>query len=107
MRHHLLGRNPNGFRDVVWNVEIGGPDGSDTLRHGCRPSVGLDGVPEERSHQTYNDCEAAEVPSKGGTHGNGEGHMKTSADDTVEDKRYSADYATEDDAVDCFSPRRR
>jgi hypothetical protein len=104
MGDHLLGGDPNGFRDVVWDVEIGWPNRSDTLGHGCASGVGLDSMPEEGGYETNYDGEAAEVPSERGAHGNGEGYVKAGADDTIEDEGDSAYYAAEYDAIDGFSP---
>jgi hypothetical protein len=63
--NHLLGCNADGFRDVVRDVEVRGPDGADTLGHGSRTRVGLDGVPEEGGGHADYDGEFGEVPLYG------------------------------------------
>lgn len=69
MGDHLLGCDADGFGDVVRDVEVGWPDGSDALRECGRTGVCLDGVPEERGYEAYHDSEAREVPAERGAHG--------------------------------------
>ena len=64
VRNHLLGCYPDAFRNVIWDVEVGGPDGSDHLRYCCGAGIGLDCVPEESRCHADNDGESSKVPSK-------------------------------------------
>lgn len=61
-------------------------------------------MPEESGDSANHNCEAREVPAKGGAHRHRERDMESSTDYAVKNKRDSADERTEDDAVDCFSP---
>jgi hypothetical protein len=102
---HPLCGDADALRDVVGDVEVGGPDGTDDLSHGRRPSVCLDGVPEQGGDGTSDNGESREVPAERSTSGNGEGDVEPGANDTVEDERDSAGQTTEDDAYDCLAPR--
>ncbi len=90
--------------DVVRDVEVGRPDGTDDLGHGGGASIRLDGMPEECGDGSGDDGEAREVPAEGGPHGHGEGDVKTGADHAVEDQGNGADQAAEDDADNSLTP---
>lgn len=100
MANHLLGGDTNTVWDVVGNIEVAGPDRSDHLRDGSRPSVGLNGVPEESCGHPGDDCESRKVPSERGSNCHWERNMETSSHDTVQDQRYGTAKRTEDDADD-------
>ena len=101
---HALGRDTDALGDVVRDVQVGRPDGTDDLRHGRRARVGLDGMPEEGCDSSGDDGEAGEVPAEGGAHGHGEGDMETSTDHAVEDQGNGADQTAKDDADDSLAP---
>jgi len=88
---------------VVWDVQEGRPNSTNHLSHCGRTSVGLDSVPEECSGHTDDDSKASKVPSEGGSHGHREGHVKTSTEDTVENKGDCAAERPEDDADNSFT----
>ena len=64
MRYHLLSSDANGLRDMIGDIEIRRPDGTNHLGHCGGTGISLDCVPEESSDSTDNDCEAREVPAK-------------------------------------------
>jgi hypothetical protein len=104
MTDHLLGGDSNGFRDVIWDVKIRRPNGSNDLSHCCGTGVGLDCVPEERGDGTNNNGESREIPPKGCTHRNGERNMESGTDHTIEDQRDSAYQAAKNDTDNRLSP---
>lgn len=83
-------RDSNGLWDVVGDVKIGRPDGSDHLGDSSRAGVRLNGVPEESSSHANDDSEFGKVPAERGAHGNREGYVETSSKYTIEDKRNGA-----------------
>ena len=104
---HALGGDADALRDVVGDVQIGRPDGSDDLGHGGGSSIGLDGMPEERGDGTDDDSEATGVEAEAGPHGHGEGNVQPGADHSVEDKRDRAGQAAKDDADDSLTPNEK
>ena len=101
---HLLGRDADGLWDVVGDIEVRRPNCADALSHGCGSGIGLNGMPKERSNHADNDGEAGKVPSEGGAHGDREGNVEASADNTVEDEGYCAADRSKDDAVYSLAP---
>lgn len=101
---HLLGRDADGLRDVVGDVEIRWPNCADALSHGCGSGVGLNGVPKECSNHTDNNGEAGKVPSEGRAHCDREGNVETSTHNTVENEGNCAADGSKDDTVDSLAP---
>jgi len=105
MADHALGGDANALRDVVGDVEIGGPDGADYLSHSGRSSIRLYGVPKQGSDGTNDDGEPREVPAERGTDGDRVGDVEASTNHAVENERDGADQAAKDDADNGLAPQ--
>jgi len=104
MGHHLLRGNTNRLGNMVRNVEVRRPDSTDALSHGCRASICLNGMPEKSCDHSNNNGEASKVPAESRFKRHREGDMKALSNSTVENKRYCAYQATEDDTNDRLPP---
>ncbi len=103
---HSLRRDTLSFNaNVIGDVCVGRPDGSDHDCHTLCTRRSLNTKPEHGEDGSRDDTEVGEVVSKTSSDGDGEGNMKFSTNGSVQNHRDSNTGSTDDDLIESADGR--